>query len=102
MRNALRCKALRMERERGLEPPTLCLGIRSGPGPSPSTCVRQRIFDRVWRRFDGSLDIRNYPSPSIRLATVWLQCLRPVSEVRVRSASSLDETLRPIPGRTWL
>ena len=28
MRNALRCKALRMEREKGLEPPTLCLGSR--------------------------------------------------------------------------
>ena len=32
MRNALRCKALRMEQERGLEPLTLCLGSSGSNG----------------------------------------------------------------------
>jgi len=35
-----------LERERGLEPPTLCLGIRLGLGPLQSTRVRRRVFDR--------------------------------------------------------
>ena len=33
-----------MERERGLEPPTLCLGIRFGPDPPLSTGVLSCIL----------------------------------------------------------
>src|SRR5262249_9880859 len=61
----------------GLEPATLCLGIRSGRGPSPSTHVRQCLFDCLATN-PGSPDIRHCPAVSIRLTTVWLQCLAPL------------------------
>jgi len=60
-----------MERETGFEPATLCLGIRSGLGPPPSTRVRRRVFARVWRNFAGPQRSAIVPlRPS-----VWLQHL---------------------------
>ena len=66
-----------LEQETGFGLAPLCLGSRSDLGPLPSTRVRCPIFDKILRRFRGSLNIRDYPPPSIRLATDWLKCPAP-------------------------
>ncbi len=71
-----------LERETGLEPPTLCLGIRSGHDSLPSARVRRHIFMGL-SAIRRSRAIRSCPSPSIRLATVWLQ-----SSVRLSRSQS--------------
>ena len=73
MRNALRCKVLPMERERGLEPPTLCLGSRSGPVQVP---IRLRPLVSASPYLIGSGDDSWVPQASAIAAlfpSVWLQ-----------------------------